>query len=115
MGFAPGGIQAVMLRAIGARQYRRYAMSGERIQADAALRIGLAHELCAPDQLDALLAAVIDDLMLGAPAAQAEVKKAVAAAEKGETYSMTGGMDTPEAKEGIAAFQKKRKPAWYKQ
>ncbi|MCC2097525.1 MAG: enoyl-CoA hydratase/isomerase family protein [Hyphomicrobiales bacterium] len=114
MGFAPGGIQACLMRAIGPRQYRRYAISGERIKLDTALRIGLAHEICAPEHADALLAEIIEAYMLGAPNAQGLTKKAVAAAVAGESFDMPHGMASPEAKEGIAAFREKRKPAWYR-
>lgn len=115
MGFAPGGIQSVLMRAIGPRHYRRYAISGERIAADAALRIGMAHEVCAADQADALLADIVEACMLGAPKAQALIKKAVAAAVAGEAFDMPHGTGLPEAKEGIAAFKEKRKPAWYRE
>ncbi|MGE3246894.1 MAG: enoyl-CoA hydratase-related protein, partial [Beijerinckiaceae bacterium] len=114
MGFAPGGLQAILMRAIGARQYRRYAISGERIPAQTALRIGLAHEVCAPDKLDALLADVIEACMLGAPQAQGLIKQAVASAVAGEPFDLAHGMASPEAQEGIAAFKEKRKPAWYR-
>ena len=37
--------------AIGVRQVRRYALTGERFDAQEALRIGLVHEVVAPDEL----------------------------------------------------------------
>ena len=114
MGFAPGGLQSILMRAIGPRHYRRYAITGERIQAPAALRIGMAHEVCAPDKADALLADIVEAYMLGAPKAQALIKKAVAAAVAGEDFDLPHGMAAPEAQEGIAAFKEKRKPAWYR-
>jgi methylglutaconyl-CoA hydratase len=114
MGFAPGGIQTVLMRSIGPRHYRRYAMSGERILADTALRIGMAHELCKTEEAEAVLAALVEALMLGAPKAQGLIKQAVAAAVAGEHFEMPPGMASPEAKEGIAAFKEKRKPAWYR-
>lgn len=114
MGFAPGGIQSVLMRAIGPRHYRRYAMSGERIPAETALRIGLAHEVCNAKDADAVLAALVDAFMLGAPKAQGLIKQAVAAAVAGAHFEMPPGMASPEAKEGIAAFKEKRKPAWYR-
>lgn len=114
MGFAPGGIQACLMRTIGARQYRRYAMSGERIMADVALRIGLAHEVCGEGEADIILAGIVDAMLLGAPGAQGQIKQAVAAALNGEVFTITGGMGSDEAKEGIAAFKEKRKPNWYR-
>ena len=67
VGMAPMGIMAFMIRAIGHRAFRRYGLSGERIQAADALRLGLVHEVCEPLVLDATLAQIIDALLLGAP------------------------------------------------
>ncbi len=46
VGMAPFGIMPFMIRAIGHRAFRRYGLSGERIAAVEALRLGLVHALC---------------------------------------------------------------------
>lgn len=118
LGFAPGGLVAVLMREMGTRSFRRYGMSGERIKAEAALRMGLASEIVDAASLDGALDEIIDAFLLGAPGAQAVVKRSVAALE---TPSLTPlkqrdaphGMHSDEAKEGVAAFREKRKPNWY--
>jgi enoyl-CoA hydratase/carnithine racemase len=61
---APFGIMAFMIRAIGHRAFRRYGLSGERIAAADALRLGLVHEICDSATLDATLTRIADDLLL---------------------------------------------------
>ena len=78
VGMAPMGIMPFMIRAIGHRAFRRYGLSGERIQAADALRLGLVHEVCEPMVLDATLAQIIDALLLGAPHATSALKAAAA-------------------------------------
>ena len=48
-GIAPTPISTHMVNAIGIRQARRYALTGERFGADEALRIGMVHEVVAAD------------------------------------------------------------------
>jgi enoyl-CoA hydratase/carnithine racemase len=82
------------------------------------LRLGLVHQLCAPQSLNSALADVADALLHGAPGAMAELKAAMSrlatppwpavAAPIGQ-----GLAKTPEAIEGIASFRDKRKPSWY--
>ena len=78
VGMAPFGIMAFMIRAIGHRAFRRYGLSGERIAAADALRLGLVHELCEPMTLDATLTQITDALLLGAPHATSALKAAAA-------------------------------------
>ena len=121
VGMAPMGIMPFLIRAIGHRAFRRYGLSGERIQAADALRLGLVHELCSADALDATLAKIVDELLLGAPHAIAELKAAAAHHASPNLEEILAHAHPPhdprssEAQEGIAAFREKRKPSWYPQ
>jgi methylglutaconyl-CoA hydratase len=119
IGMAPFGIMAFMIRAIGHRAFRRYGLSGERIAAADALRLGLIHELCEPMTLDATLTQITDALLLGAPHATSALKAAAAryaSPNLDEIRAQVPPAHDPkstEAQEGIAAFREKRKPSWY--
>jgi methylglutaconyl-CoA hydratase len=118
VGMAPMGIMPFMVRAIGHRAFRRYGLSGERIQAADALRLGLVHELCEPVALDATLTKIADALLLGAPHAMTELKAAAARYASPNLAEILASVPPPhdpksaEAQEGIAAFREKRKPSW---
>ena len=60
--------------AIGVRQVRRYALTGERFGADEARRIGLVHEVVALAELEAAGAKVVEQLLGNGPEAMAETK-----------------------------------------
>jgi methylglutaconyl-CoA hydratase len=123
VGVAPTPISTHMVDALGLRQTRRYAITGERFDAAEALRIGLVHEVLAADAIEARLAHIIDQMMLSAPTAIAMTKTSFLEAN-GLTLSprqvaqlaQEGWMQraAPEGREGLAAFQAKRRPAWYK-
>ena len=119
VGMAPMGIMPFMIRAIGHRAFRRYGLSGERIAAADALRLGLVHELCEPMTLDATLAQITDALLLGAPHAMSALKAAAARYASPNLDEILAHVPPPhdpksaEAQEGIAAFREKRKPSWY--
>ena len=60
--------------AIGVRQVRRYALTGERFGAEEARRIGLVHEVVPLAELEAAGAKVAEQLLANAPDALAETK-----------------------------------------
>jgi methylglutaconyl-CoA hydratase len=121
VGMAPLGVAPFLIRAMGHRSFRRYGLSGERIPPAVALRVGLAHEVCEPAQLNDTLARIADDLLHGAPGAIRELKHA---SDRYAVPSLAAlltdklaphGPQSPEAREGIASFREKRKPSWYPQ
>jgi methylglutaconyl-CoA hydratase len=120
VGMAPLGVMPFLVRAMGHRSFRRYGLSGERIAAAEALRLGLAHAVCAAESLDETLARITDDLLHGAPGAIRDLKSAAAQYASPSLSAIPANRPphdprTPEALEGIASFREKRKPSWYPQ
>ena len=118
VGMPPLGVAPFLVRAIGHRHFRRYGLSGERIGAAEALRLGLAHEVCGADDLDATLGRIADEFLLGAPGAIRTLKGATAQYASPTLSAIQANQPahdskTPEALEGIASFREKRKPSWY--
>jgi methylglutaconyl-CoA hydratase len=122
LGFAPGPLIGSFLRAIGYRALRRYLLSGERFTAEEAHRLGLVQQLCDASAIDSVADELIDQLLLGAPAAAANAKRllqnlAPAALSADELREMQAAFEatakSDEVAEGRAAFQEKRKPGWY--
>ena len=118
VGMPPLGVAPFLVRAIGHRQFRRYGLSGERIGAAEALRLGLAHEVCAADALDATLERMADEFLQAAPGAVRTLKTAAAQYASPTLSAILANQaphdpKTPEALEGIASFREKRKPSWY--
>jgi methylglutaconyl-CoA hydratase len=119
-GLIPATIGPYVIAAIGARAARRYFLTAERFGADEARRIGLVHEVCAIENLDTRISAVVRSLLDGGPAAQAEAKafiRRMRGAADTETIAHTAQCiarlrTNAEAKEGIGAFLEKRKPSW---
>ena len=100
-GIAPAPISTHMVNAIGLRQTRRYALTGERFGAEEAARIGLVHEVVAANRMEARLEEVLEAIVLG----EREV----------ELLAHEGWMQrqSTEGQEGTTAFREKRRPGWY--
>jgi methylglutaconyl-CoA hydratase len=109
--------------AIGVRQVRRYALTGERFGAADARRIGLVHEVVPLAELNAAGAKVVEQLLANAPHAMAETKRLAMESSFGgmsvddETYARLVRMhaqkrQTAEASEGLASFAEKRAGNW---
>ncbi len=121
-GLMAGIILPQLCQAIGLRAVRRYALSGERFDAQEARRIGLAHEVCAVGKLEETGARIVDAVLMNAPDATAATKLrslAVAGAVVGDALfadlvrEHASTRQLPEAVEGLASFKEKRKPSWY--
>ena len=121
-GIAPTPISTYMADAIGVRQTRRYALTGERFGAAEALRIGLVHEVVAAQQMEARVAEILDSIILGAPGAIAQTKLSVLGANgmllddrQVALLAHEGWMQrqSAEGREGTSAFREKRRPGWY--
>ncbi|MCC6719395.1 MAG: enoyl-CoA hydratase/isomerase family protein [Acetobacteraceae bacterium] len=122
VGVAPTPISTHMVNAIGLRQTRRYALTGERFGAAEAVRIGLVHEVVAAEAMEGRLAEVLDAIMLGAPGAISATKESFLGANglkldarQISQLSHEGWMQrsSPEGREGTAAFREKRVAGWY--
>jgi methylglutaconyl-CoA hydratase len=122
VGVAPTPISTHMVNAIGLRQTRRYALTGERFDAAVACRIGLVHEVLSPETIEHRLDQILDAIFLSAPGAVAVTKQSFLAAN-GITLTPRdmallaheGWMqrNAAEGREGTAAFREKRTPNWY--
>jgi methylglutaconyl-CoA hydratase len=120
LGILPSVISPYVLRAIGARQARRYFLTGERFDAAEARRIGLVHEVAPSAELSAAGDRLINALLGSAPEAVAVAKRLIAeVAGKTPEEAMPVTVRTiaerrasKEAKEGLTAFLEKRPPAW---
>ncbi|GAB4359492.1 MAG: enoyl-CoA hydratase-related protein [Immundisolibacter sp.] len=121
LGLAPATIAPYVIRAIGAREARRYFLTGERFDARHALRIGLLHEVVEPDTLDDTVNTVIEHLLHGGPQALTACKHLVAQVIhatdadrlKHDTAALIAQLRvSDEGQEGLAAFFERRAPAW---
>ncbi|CAN5507168.1 enoyl-CoA hydratase/isomerase family protein [soil metagenome] len=121
LGIIPSAISPYVVRAMGERQAYRYFQTGERISAERAREIGLAHEAVPPDELDATVGKLIESLLACGPMAQAAsidliravVHKAVDDGVVADTAERIAKIRaTPEAQEGLSAFLDKRPASW---
>lgn len=124
LGLVPAMIGPYVVRAIGEANARRYFLTAEVFEAAEAFRIGLVHDLAAPDELDAKVNALLGHLLLGGPQALGEAKRlvrdvagrALDDALLDDTAARIAALRaSDEGQEGIAAFFEKRHPAWVRE
>lgn len=122
LGLTPATISPHVVAAIGARNARRYCLTGERFSAAEAQRIGLIHEAVADE---AALAAkekeISAALLQGAPGAIAATKQLIREVSgrpldeemiAATAANIADRMASAEGQEGLASFFEKRKPKW---
>jgi len=120
LGILPSVISPYVLRAIGAREARRWFLTGERFGASEARRIGLVHEVVPGPELGAACDRMIGALLTSGPEAVGVAKRLIEeVAGKSPDEAMPVTVRTiaerrasSEAKEGLTAFLEKRPPAW---
>ena len=121
LGLIPAVISPYIVAAIGPRAARRTMLSGERFDAQEALRLGLVHRVVTPDALEKAGDEVVARLGEGGPRAQADAKDLIFSVSSrpidrelvDETAQRIARVRAgKEAREGLAAFLEKRKPKW---
>ena len=121
IGLTPdGGATAFLGAALPRQLLNEMAMTGDRVGMERLHALGIVNHLSAPGQAleDALARAAA--LAEGPPEALAQIKRLVHAAQSApleaqlerEAEAIAQALGGPEAREGIAAFFEKRKPAF---
>ena len=107
--------------AVGVRQVRRYALTGERFGAAEARRIGLVHEVVPAAELAAAGERIVDHLLANGPEAIRQTKAHALASAWGDVDDVTfdrlvkahaAKRRSAEAAEGLASFAEKRAARW---
>ena len=112
LGIIPAVISPFALAKIGPGQARRWFLTGERFDAETALRIGLVHEVAA--DLDGAVDNVVSELLTAGPLAVRWAKRLVRERPDGpETARWIAERRTSdEGQEGLRAFLERRPPGW---
>lgn len=112
LGIIPAVISPFALERIGPGQARRWFVTGERFDAETALRIGLVHEVA--DDLDAAVERVVGELLSAGPLAARWAKRLVRERPDGpETARWIAERRTSdEGQAGLRAFLDRMPPPW---
>jgi methylglutaconyl-CoA hydratase len=121
VGLLPATISPYVIKALGAQAARRYFITAERFDAARAHTLGLVHELCEPEALDATVAALVHTLCANGPQAVRASKRLVQeiagqplteALRADTAHRIADIRASDEGREGVQAFLAKRVPAW---
>ena len=121
IGAAPAIISVVCLPKLRASDAAQLFLTGERIDADEAARVGLITRAVADEELDAAVDALVAKLLLGGPKAMAASKELLRRvpgfASQEDAFRWTAALSAAlfaddEAIEGMTAFAEKRPPSW---
>ena len=119
LGIIPGaGGTQTLPRAVGERRAKELILSARRFSADEALRWGLVNEVCPPSELQQQALAAAQRIAANAPLAVRQAKQAI---RRGLQMSLADGLGfeieaynrtvpTADRREGVRAFNEKRKP-----
>jgi methylglutaconyl-CoA hydratase len=121
LGLIPATISPYVIKAMGENAARRYFLTAERFDAREAYRIGMAHEVVTPEELDSTVLGIVTALARNSPHAVREAKKLVREvvgkpvgdallADTANRIAEIRASD--EGREGVASFLEKRKPTW---
>ncbi|MEU9730752.1 enoyl-CoA hydratase family protein [Streptomyces sp. NPDC048002] len=118
IGVAPAVISLPLLPRTDPRALARFYLTGERFDAPEAARTGLI--TVAGEDVDAVLAPVLDGLRRSAPEALAETKRLLTARvlesfdrDAADLTALSARLfSAPQAREGMTAFLERRDPSW---
>ena len=120
LGVVPAQIAPFLVERLGYSQAKRLAVTGGRLDAAAALALGLVHEVTNTDGLQAALDKVLTDILACAPGALAATKSLMRRARFAPASDLVQdaaaifahSAQGAEGIEGMSAFIQKRKPNW---
>ena len=120
VGLFPMQACALLQDLVPRRVLREWSVCGDRFDANTALRAGLLNEVVAPEELDAAVGRLVTRISAGSPVAIRRGLRALRHMEDagfedalafGEAQIGLAAL-TDDAREGIAAFNEKRRPRW---
>ena len=120
LGVVPAQIAPFLVERLGYSQAKRLAVTGGRLDAAAALHMGLVHAVAGVATLQTVLDRTLADILACAPGALAATKALMAQARLSEPQALvqqaaaifSRAAQSPEGLEGMTAFIQKRKPQW---
>jgi len=121
LGMVPNLSSPYLVRAIGERAAKRWAMSGETFSASEAWRLGLLQDICNDEELDARINILLGSLVMANPQAVRATKQLIMQLHDPATHrphqasapaTSYAQSKAPHYAEGINAFLEKRWPSW---
>lgn len=119
IGLVAAQIAPFVVGRIGLRKARILSLTGSRVKADEAFAMGLVDYCCGEDEVENLLAGLLQSISRCAPKANAATKKLLLSlGSRTQNAFIDYAADVfadalnAEGKEGIAAFTQRRSPAW---
>ena len=112
LGLIPAVISPFALAKIGPGAARRYFLTGERFDAQTALRIGLVHEVAA--DLESAVERIVGELLSAGPEAARAAKRLVLERPEGAETArrIAERRVSAEGQEGLRAFLERGEPSW---
>jgi methylglutaconyl-CoA hydratase len=122
LGLLPGVVSPYVIERIGVKKTVQLFTSGERVDAEKALDIGIIDHIVPGVELDETVEKLSNLIMTGGPRAVIECKRlarnhSILDRDSFKEYcieSIAEARASPEGKEGVRAFLEKRRPAWRK-
>ncbi|MCW2670404.1 MAG: enoyl-CoA hydratase [Frankiales bacterium] len=120
IGLAPAMISVVCLPKLSKADAAELFLTGRKIPASRAAEVGLINRAVAPDDLDAAVAELLQELVAGGPqglATSKELLRDVPTMTREQAFEHTQSLSarlfqSPEGAEGIAAFRERRPASW---